>query len=59
MEIAIITYWKMILPMEYYIESINLFDKVLVACNEMSNETIEILYKIFRNINWMNLNIEK
>ena len=30
---------------------INLFDKVLVACNEMSNETIEIPLQDIQNIN--------
>jgi hypothetical protein len=52
-EISIITYWKQgyFYHHEAYIKSINLFDKVLVACNEMSNETIEIPLQDIQNIN--------
>lgn len=52
-EISIITYWKhgYFYHHEAYIKSINLFDQVLVACNKMSNETIEIPLQDIQNIN--------
>lgn len=52
-EMAIITYWKQgyFYHLEAYIKSIHLLDKVLVACNEMGNETIEIPLQDIQNIN--------